>query len=185
MSLRDLFKRYLPEQHTFREHRHIRLFGDLLHDHSIWRLTRRSVAGAVAIGVFCAFMPIFGQMLVAAALAIYFRVNLPIAVVFTWISNPFTFPPMFFITYRTGSLLLDMPMAYTQFHLSYEWFSTVLHEIWLPLLVGSLILGGAGAVAGYYGINLLWRMLLLRKRDLRRLHRPFLRREKSEDDGQE
>ena len=185
MSLRDLFKRYLPEQHTFREHRHIRLFGELLHDHSIWRLTRRSVAGAVAIGVFCAFIPFFGQMLVAAALAIYFRVNLPIAVVFTWISNPFTFPPLFFVAYRIGSILLDMPMAYTRFHLSYEWFSSVLHEIWLPLLVGSIILGSLGAVAGYYGINLLWRLLLLRKRDLRRIHRPFLSRDKSDEEYRE
>lgn len=180
MSLRDLFKRYLPEQHTFREHRHIRLFGDLLHDHSIWRLTRRSVAVAVAIGVFCAFIPFFGQMLLAAALAIYFRVNLPIAVVFTWISNPFTFAPLFFVAYRIGTFLLDIPMEYTRFHLSYEWVSAVIHEIWLPLLLGCLILGGLGAVAGYYGIHLLWRLLLLRKRDLRRLERPFLRR--SDDD---
>lgn len=181
MSLRDLFKRHLPEHHTFREHRHIRVFGTLLHDHSIWRLTRRSVASAVAIGVFCAFIPFFGQMLVAAALAIYFRVNLPIAVVFTWISNPFTFPPLFFIAYRIGSTLLDMPMAYTRFHLSYEWVSNVLHEIWLPLLVGSILLGAAGAVVGYYSINLLWRLLLLRKRDLRRLHRPFLHRSQDDD----
>lgn len=180
MSLRDIIKRYMPEQHIFREHRHIRLFGTLLHDHSIWALTRRTVAGAVAIGVFCAFIPFFGQMLLAAALAIYFRVNLPIAVVFTWVSNPFTFAPMFFIAYRLGSFLLDMPVAYKRFHLSYEWFSSVLHEIWLPLLTGSIILGFFAAVIGFYGINLLWRVMLLRKRDTRKLTRPFMRRHDDE-----
>lgn len=181
MSLRDLFKRYLPEQHIFREHRHIRVFGTLLHDHSIWRLTRRSVAGAVAIGLFCAVLPIIGQMLLAAALAIYFRVNLPIAVVFTWASNPFTFPPLFLLTYRVGTWLLGMPMRYERFYLSYEWFSKVIHDIWLPLLVGGLILGGVAALAGYYGTNLLWRLLLLRKRDERRVQRPFLRRPDDEE----
>lgn len=176
MSLRELFKRYLPEQHTFREHRHLQVFGQLLHDHSIWRLTRRSVAGAVAIGLFCAFIPVFGQMLIAAALAIYFRVNLPIAVVFTWASNPFTFPPLFLIAYRIGTWLLDMPMQYTRFHLSYEWLISVLHEIWLPLLIGSLLMGALAAAVGYYTIHLLWRLLLLRKRDERRTKRPFMRR---------
>lgn len=182
MSLRDIFKRYLPEQHTFRQHRHIRLFGELLHDHSIWRLTRRSVAGAVAIGLFLAALPIIGQMPLAAALAIYFRVNLPIAVVFTWASNPFTFAPLFFISYRIGSWLLDIPMEYQQIHLSYEWFSKVLHDIWLPLLIGGVIVGAVGAVIGYYGTNLLWRVLLLRKRDTRRATRPFMKRSESEDE---
>ncbi len=181
MSLRDIFKRYLPEQHIFREHRHIRLFGTLLHKHTIWRLTRRSVAGAVAIGLFCGFLPIFGQMLVAAALAIYFRVNLPISVAFTWVSNPFTFPPLFYIAYRIGSTLLDMPMVYTQFHLSYEWFNSVLHEIWLPVVTGCLVLSISGAVIGYYSINLLWRLMLLRKRDERRLKRPFQRRPENDE----
>lgn len=176
MSLRDLLKRYLPEQHRFREHRHIRLFGGLLHDHGIWRLTRRSVSGGVAIGLFCAMLPIFGQMPIAAALAIYFRVNLPIAITFTWASNPLTFPALFYIIYRIGAGLLDMPVHYMQFQLSYEWFSSVLHQIWLPVLVGSLILGVLAAATGYYTINILWRILLLRKRDERRVTRPFMRR---------
>lgn len=175
MSLRDLFKRYLPAQHTFREYRHIRLFGELLHDYRIWRLTRRSVAGGVAIGLACGLLPLFGQMLVAAAVAIYCRVNLPIAVVFTWISNPFTFAPLFYITYRVGNFVLDRPIEYVQFQLNYDWFSSVLHEIWLPLLIGSLILSASAAVIGYYGINILWRLLLLRKRDERKLTRPFKR----------
>jgi len=181
MSLRDFFKRYLPEQHTFREHRHIRLFGTLLHDHSIWRLTRRSVAGAVGIGVFIAFVPIFGQMLVAAALAIYFRINLPIAVVFTWISNPFTFAPMLYVAYRLGSTLLDLPIVYTRFRLDYEWFLGILHEIWLPLLVGGVILGAAAGTISYYLIHMLWRILLLRKRDEQRTTRPYKRRPKDDE----
>lgn len=180
MSLRDIFKRYLPEQHTFRDHRHLRMLSRWLHDHSIWSLTRRAVAGGVAIGLFCAALPLLGQMLLAAALAIYFRVNLPISVVFTWVSNPFTFPPLFLAAYRIGTWLLDIPMEYQRFHLSYEWFARVFHDIWLPLMTGSLIIGLIAAAVGYYVIYFLWRILLLRKRDRRRATRPFMRR--SNDD---
>jgi len=177
MSLRDLFKRHLPAQHTFREHRHLRMFGTLLQNHNIWYLTRRSVAGGVAIGLFLAALPIIGQMVLGAALAIYFRVNLPISIVFTWVSNPFTFAPLFLMEYRIGTWLLGLPMQYQRFHLSYEWLNKVFVEIWLPLLLGGVVVGAAGAVIGYYGIHLLWRLLLLRKREERRNRRPFMRRD--------
>lgn len=181
MSLRNIFKRYLPEQHIFRDHRHLQMFGRWLHDHSIWAPTRRAVAGGVAIGLFCGMLPLIGQMLLAAALAIYFRVNLPISVVFTWVSNPFTFAPLFLGAYRIGTWVLDIPMQYQRFHLSYEWFFRVFHDIWLPLMTGSLILGIIAAAAGYYGTVLLWRILLLRKRDQRRTNRPFMRRHSDDE----
>lgn len=165
MSLRDIIKRYLPPQHTYHEHKHLRLFGDLLHDHNIWRLTRRSVAGGVGAGIFCAMVPIIGQMILAGAIAIYFRVNLPLAAAFTWVSNPFTFAPLIYIAYKIGSKLLNIPMQYKEFHLSYTWISGVIHDIWLPVFAGGLIIGTLGAVVGYYTISLLWRLLLLRKRD--------------------
>lgn len=182
MSLRDIFKRYLPEHRTIREHRHIRLFGERLHDHALWHLTRRSVSGGVAIGLLCAFIPFFGQMLAAAALAIYFRVNLPVAAVFTWVSNPLTFAPLAFLAYRIGSWFLGQPLHYTQFHLSYDGLLAVLSEIWLPVLLGNLVLGMILATVGYYGTHLLWRLLLLQKRDERRIKRPFMRRSDRKQD---
>jgi uncharacterized protein (DUF2062 family) len=64
MSLRSFFKRLLPEPHRIRDHRHLRHFGDLLHDPNIWHLNRRSAAGGIAIGLFwitnpLTFAPIF------------------------------------------------------------------------------------------------------------------------------
>ena len=55
MSLRSIFKHYLPAHHKIKEHPHLRHFGDLLHDPDLWHLTRRSTAGGVAVGLFCAF----------------------------------------------------------------------------------------------------------------------------------
>ena len=90
---RKVLQKYLPHFHRVREHQTLRLFGSVALKDNLWHLNRRSVARAFAIGVFCAFLPIPGQMVVAAALAIVFASNLPLAVLLVWITNPVTHPP--------------------------------------------------------------------------------------------
>lgn len=85
---RKFLKRVMPDHKTMQEHPHLQKFGKRLTDPKLWHLNRKSVAGGLALGLFIGFMPIFGQMFIAAALAILFRVNLPIAFMAVWISNP-------------------------------------------------------------------------------------------------
>jgi len=47
-----------------------------------------------------------GQMFVAAVLAAIFRVNIPIAVIACWISNPFTFVPFSWTQIKVGNFVL-------------------------------------------------------------------------------
>ena len=163
MSLRSFFKRVLPEHGKFREHRQLGLLGNILHDPNIFHLNRHSAAGGVAIGLFLAFLPAPGQMLVAAILAIYLRVNLPLAVIFVWLSNPITIPPLFYISYRTGVFLLrETPLQLT-FEPTYSWFSTVIVDIWDALLLGCVVLGSLSALTGYVTLRLVWRMAIVRK----------------------
>lgn len=168
---KHIIKRFTPDNETIKNHKHLRMFGNLLHDPNLWHMNRRSVSGAFAVGLFWAFVPIPFQMVGAAATAIATRVNLPISVALVWITNPITIPPMFYSTYLVGTWLLNEPSKEFQFELSIEWLAESLAGIWQPLLLGSLLCGVISAILGYIFIRGLWRWSIvcnLRKRKQRK-----------------
>ena len=64
-------------------------------------------AKGVAIGVFCGCFPFFGfQTLLGLFLARIAKGNLFLAAIGTWISNPFTYIPLYFFNYKVGSFLI-------------------------------------------------------------------------------
>jgi len=156
-------KRYLPDHHRIREHKHLRVFGTRLHDPNLWHLNRRSVAGAFAVGLFCAFLPIPMQMVVAAAAAIVFRVNLPVSVVLVWITNPLTMAPIFYFAYRLGAWVIGQPSQVVPDGFSFEQLLDGLGAVWFPLLLGCFLLGSVSAVVGYFGVRGLWRLYVIRQ----------------------
>ncbi len=171
---RRLIKRFLPDYQKIREHKHLKCFGTLLHDPNLWHLNRRSVSGAFFIGFLCAWVPVPFQMVIAAAVAIVARVNLPIAVCLVWITNPITMPPMFYFAYKIGVWTLGVPAHKFNFELSFDWLMAELGLIWQPFLLGCLVLGLASGVAGYFVTRVFWRFHIfqyLKKRRLRRKQR--------------
>jgi len=168
---KKLIRRYLPDAHKIRDHKHLRVFGTLLHDPNLWHLNRHSVAGAFAIGLFMAFVPMPFQMIPAAALAILVRVNLPIAVALVWITNPLTMTPISYFCYRLGAWVLDTPVQAVEFQISWEWITTEFVRVWKPFLLGSLLVSAMSAAAGYFGIHGLWRWHVIREWERRRLRR--------------
>jgi len=169
---RRIFKRYMPDHNTIREHKHLRFLGTLLHDPNILHLNRRSVSGAFGVGLFMAFIPVPFQMVFAAIGAIAFRVNLPISVALVWITNPLTIPPIYYLAYKVGSLVLGRPAPDMQFEWTREWLMQELGAIWEPLILGSLIFSTVSAILGYFVIRGFWRLHVIsnwRKRKQRRL----------------
>lgn len=161
---KKLIKRFLPDHHVIREHKSLRFFGTLLHAPNLWHLNRRSASGAFAVGLFMAFVPVPFQMLLAAAGAILFRVNLPLSVALVWITNPLTMAPMFYFTYRLGAWLIGVPPHSETFHftLSYEWLVNELGIFWEPFLLGCFVTGAVSALLGYLTIRGLWRLHLVK-----------------------
>jgi len=129
----------------------------LLAHPTFFSVTRRSVAGAIWLGVFIALLPIPGQTIAALLAALVLRVNLPIAGITTWVTNPITMVPIFYWQYGLGTLLLDLPLQEFEIVLSWEWIMDSFLEIGRPLLLGSFISATLVASTVYVLISLAWR----------------------------
>lgn len=159
---RKLLKRWMPDPAGVKENPSLHFLGDLRHDPNLFHLNRQSVSVAFFVGVFCAFLPIPGQMPIAALAALWVRCNLPLAVALVWISNPLTIPPIFYATYEFGRWILQTPQVHFSIELSWEWVRGNLGKIWQPLVVGSLISGVFFATLGYVTMQLFWRWHVVR-----------------------
>jgi hypothetical protein len=160
---RKFFQRYLPPREKLQSNRHLQVLGDVLHDNNLWHLNRQSASLAAFIGLFCAFMPIPMQMLLAAALAIVFHANLPISVVLVWVSNPLTMPPMFFGVYKLGAMLMGLQPKRIALPGSLHEVLGDLSVIWQPLLLGSVICGLVFGTLGYVTVRIIWRVAVARQ----------------------
>lgn len=168
--LRKYLRRVLPSHETIRENRHIARFGHRLQHHNLWHLHRRSVAGGVAVGLFAGLIPGSNpvQFAAGALLAIATKVNLPIAVLVTLYSNPFTILPLYFLAFKLGQLVLfsgnsELPALPAEFsgtallkHLpeAFDW----LISVGKPLLLGIPLLALILAAIGYFVTDWAWRV---------------------------
>jgi uncharacterized protein len=158
---RRTLRRFLPQPHFIREHQSLRWLSALLHDPNLFHLNRRSVSVAVFVGVFVGFQPLPMHTLIAAALAVWLRCNITLAVVSVWVSNPLTLPALLFLQYELGAKLLGISVDTSHIELSVEWLEHSLHEVWEPLFLGSVLSGLVFGAAALGGARLLWRIVVL------------------------
>jgi uncharacterized protein (DUF2062 family) len=154
---RKLLKRFIPSPQFIKAHPSLSFLGFILADPNLYHLNRYSGSMAFLVGVFLAFFPIPGQMVVAAIIAFWVRCNLPIAVALVWITNPITIPPIFFATYKLGTWLLDTPAMDINITFTWEWINSELGRLWRPLFIGSLFAGSFFSLLSYISIKLAWR----------------------------
>jgi uncharacterized protein len=163
--------KYMPDPEWIKNHKHLQFLGDKLHDPNFWHLSRRSVAMAFAVGLFAAWIPVPGQMVIATTSALFFRAHLPIAVALVWLTNPLTMPPLFYFAYRVGLGFLDRPSPTESFKFSLSGVMSGLGNAWEPFLSGCLIMATTCSLAGYFGINFFWRHRVAKKWALRKQKR--------------
>jgi uncharacterized protein (DUF2062 family) len=134
-------------------------------------LSRRSVANAFMVGVFCALLPIPFQMVLAAGGACLLRCNLPLSIGLVWITNPLTMPIIFYGNYRLGAWLLDTPPRAAPDTLSTQWIAERLVDILPALALGSLVAAVVAGLAANVAIRLIWRWHVSRSWRRRRKQR--------------
>jgi uncharacterized protein (DUF2062 family) len=169
---RKFLARYLPDPGALRHQPGFRYLGRYIQDPRFFHLNRHSVAVAAAIGAFLAFIPIIGQMLIAAILAMWMRVNVIVAVATVWISNPITMPAMLYFSYRLGVWLMGKSAPNADFQPTLHWVWERLEFIWAPFLLGSFVSGVAAALAVYLTVHGLWRIHVLRALSQRQRRTP-------------
>lgn len=164
-------KSITPSVERMRQIKSLRIMGDWIYASNLWHINRYSASMAFFIGLFIAFIPIPGQMLVAAALAVLFRCNLPLSVGLVWITNPVTLPAIFFLAYKLGAMIIGVPLQPLEFELSFHWLAHRLQDVWQPFLLGCLLCGLFFGSLGYFVINILWRLRVARMLRERRRRR--------------
>lgn len=179
--MKKTLKRFLPKHDAVRDNRWLRPFsGTLLHPR-LWYLNRHSAAGAVAVGLFCGLIPGPLQMLGAATACVMLRVNLPLALIITLYTNPFTIVPLYLLAFGIGDWALGSAGT-TAFSAPPEligmdvggWVGAMIQ--WMaglgkPLALGLVLLAASLSCSGYLLVRGAWRIWLIRQ-----WHRRSLRR---------
>jgi hypothetical protein len=162
----DLVKwltQHIPTRETVHRHRLLRPFARHLTEPSLWRLNKRSVPRAVALGLFVGVLIPFMHTVIAAIFAIPTRANIAVAAAFTLLVNPLTIPPLYYAAYRVGAWELHHDASLVN-PAAAERFSSELSRLlfWIHQASGSIALGVltiafAAAAIGYFGSALVWR----------------------------
>jgi len=170
--MNKLIRRILPDYESVKNQRWLKPFGGWLHHPNLWHLHRRSVAGGVAVGLFCGLVPGPLQMISAAILAVLLRVNLPVAAFSTLYTNPLTILPLYALAYELGAWVSGVPSSVARAKLSFpemhwnDWVSKLwdwLLTLGEPILIGLPLLAAGLAITGYILVRVAWRVVVIMK----------------------
>lgn len=175
----ERLQRLLPTPQAIAANRWLRWLGPALHHPRLWHMRRRGIALGMAIGVFFGFLIPVAQIPASAAVAVALRANLPTAMASTLVTNPVTFPPVYYAAWQVGSLVLGQdpgdgpppqagaaPAAEGRGWLARTWDAVT--GVGKPLLVGLVIFACGFGAAVYVLVHAVWRLRVLAKRRRRR-----------------
>ena len=168
---RKFFRRFLPDGDTVRSYKDLAWLGAWLHHPNLWHLNRHSVAGGFAIGLAAGLVPGPLQMITAALIAVPLKKNLPVALLTTLYTNPFTIVPLYLLAIAYGRFLLGAghhpavvePYAWDWAHAldSLQGLAVWTLSLGKPLAVGLPALALTLAGAGYFAVHLAWRACVI------------------------
>lgn len=162
-------RRNTPTRESMESNRFLKPVAHRVLRPELWRFTRRSVPRGVALGMVTGILAPVAQVALSAVLALPFRANIPAAALTTFITNPFTTPPLWVAAYWIGRWVLRLdahmpgsPIANTV-DANAGWLSWIASEAAPATAIGLLIITVAFAVVGYFASALGWRLWIARK----------------------
>ncbi|WP_338468019.1 DUF2062 domain-containing protein [Novosphingobium sp. ZN18A2] len=168
---RGWFHRLVPTRDQLANNRWLKPFSHNILRPELWRFTRRSVPRGVALGLFIGTIIPMAHFLVAAALAVFVRANVPVALAATFIGNPFTVAGIWWLGYRIGEALLHAdamtqvaPMATAIQQTQADQLLTRLTGAGEDTAIGLLVIATTCALVGYVLSSWIWRWRVARRR---------------------
>lgn len=144
-------RQWSPSKKEIQEYRYIHIFGDTLKQPELWTFNRTSSAKGIAIGLFCAFLPMPFEMIPAIFIATALGGNLPLAMIGIWLSNPVTWIPLYTPCYFLGAKIIGLeliPISQISI-LELGWH-------YVALWLGCLIIGSVVALTSHFLISYIW-----------------------------
>ncbi len=117
------------------------------------RGTPQQMARGLAAGVFAGCFPFFGlQIAIGLVLATLVRGNRLLTVAGTWVSNPFTYVPIFAFNYQVGQWLLGRSTSITDFTGLTTWqhWRELGAEVAISLIFGSTVVAIVSSLLSYF-----------------------------------
>ncbi len=155
-SLIQRLRALAPSREQLEANRSLRALAPYLANPKLWLWSRRGVASGVALGLFIGLLIPVAQILIAAAAAVILRVNLPIAAASTLVTNPLTFPPIYYAAYQLGVWVTGSSEAVTFTLTDPAALWGNLGAIGIPLFAGLGIAATGSALVSYVLISQAW-----------------------------
>ena len=115
-----------------------------------------AVGRGVAIGLFFGLTPTVGfQTMMALPTCMLLRGNFPFAFMATWVTNPLTIPPAYYLFNLVGGSLYSKSLFSDATAANYPWLDVMTSET-LQFVLGSLVIATPVAVLGYLAV--IWYM---------------------------
>ncbi|MBO9603181.1 MAG: DUF2062 domain-containing protein [Novosphingobium sp.] len=168
----------MPTRESLEGNRFMRPFAHRVLRSELWRFTRRSVPRGVALGMLVGIIIPFAQIFFAALLSFSVRANVPVAAATTFVTNPFTTPLIWFVSYEVGAVILrvdaatvvapvNTTLAETQFDQALQWLTGAT----LVTAFGLVVVAIVAASVSYLVTGWVWRVRVARKRSRHLAHR--------------
>lgn len=155
--LRSWTAKNLPKRETFENSRLLRPVAHRVLAPHLWRFNRRSVPRGVALGTVIGILCPGLQIVLSALFALPLRANVPVAALMTFITNPFTTPPLWVAAYWLGSRILRFDRAIGGPVVDAGWLHWLWSEAGPATALGLLIITVVLATLGYAMSAIGWR----------------------------
>ena len=146
-------------------------FDDFLEKYNLpkayFATTRRAVSRGLFVGLFWGFIPMPMQMGGVILTTPLFKFNVPIALATVWLSNPITYPPLWYLEYLTGNLILGRE-GLSDIQLTMEWFQNHWDDIVVPLYAGTAFYSTVVSYLIYLLVNWLWKRSVQKERKVKK-----------------